>query len=112
MRTIAPPQLIAFLISVVANLIEGLLGLRIILKLFGASTSAPFTAWIYETTQPLLTPFIGIFPSPRLTGGFVIEFSSLFALTVYAFISYLAIELIETLIHYGSQRERNDKKDI
>jgi|SRR3989338_5820657 len=111
MKMTKPPQLIALLINIVTNLVEGLLGLRIILKLFGASTSAPFVTWIYETTQPLLTPFIGMFPSPRLTDGFVIEFSSLFALMVYALIGYLATELLETLIYYGSQRDKTDKKD-
>ena len=106
-----PPKLIAVLINLVTSLIEGLLGLRIILKLFGASTAAPFVRWVYETTQSLLAPFIGMFPSPKLPEGFVIEFSVLFALMVYAFIGYLATELLETLIYYGSQREKSDKKD-
>ena len=106
-----PPKLIAVLINLVTSLIEGLLGLRIILKLFGASTAAPFVRWVYETTQSLLAPFIGMFPSPKLPEGFVIEFSVLFALMVYAFIGYLATELLETLIYYGSQREKSDKND-
>ena len=108
---ITPPRLIAILINLITGLIEGLLGLRIILKLFGASMSAPFVRWVYETTQPLLTPFIGMFPSPKLLEVFIIEFSALFALMVYIFIGYLATELLETLIYYDSQRERNDKKD-
>jgi len=106
-----PPKLIAVLINLVTSLIEGLLGLRIILKLFGASTAAPFVRWVFETTQPLLAPFIGMFPSPKLPEGFVIEFSALFALMVYTFIGYLATELLETLIYYGSQRKEDDKKD-
>src|SRR3989338_9471070 len=101
MKMTKPPQLIALLINIVTNLVEGLLGLRIILKLFGASTVAPFVRWIYETTQPLLAPFIGMFPSPKLSEGFVIEFSALFALIVYAFIGFLATELLDTLIYYG-----------
>ena len=108
---ITPPRLIAILINLITGLIEGLLGLRIILKLFGASTAAPFVRWVFETTQPLLAPFIGMFPSPKLPEGFVIEFSALFALMVYTFIGYLATELLETLIYYGSQREKSDKKD-
>ncbi|MFZ2152537.1 MAG: YggT family protein [Microgenomates group bacterium] len=77
------------LTSIILGIVEFLLGFRIILKLFGASAGAPFVYWIYETTQPLLKPFIGAFPSPRLEGGLVIEFSSLFALIVYAFVGYL-----------------------
>ena len=109
MRT--PPRLIAVLINLISSLTQGLLGLRIVLKLFGASTVAPFVSWVYETTQPLLAPFIGMFPSPKLPEGFIIEFSALFALMVYSFIGYLATELLETLIYYGSQRNKNDKGD-
>lgn len=77
------------LTNAILGIIEFLLGFRIILKLFGASASAPFVKWIYETTQPLLFPFIGAFPSPRIEGGLIIEFSSLFALIVFAFAGYL-----------------------
>jgi len=105
------PKLITVLINLITTLIEGLLVLRIILKLFGASTAASFVRWIYETSEPLLTPFVGMFPSPRLTSGFVVEFSSLFALMIYAFIGYLAAEMLETLIYYARERqEKNAKK--
>jgi uncharacterized protein YggT (Ycf19 family) len=97
MKTFNPVHFLNLLINFILNLIEGLLMLRIILKLFGASTRAPFVTWVYETTQPLLGPFLGMFPSPLLTGGFIIEFSSLFALIVYAFVGYLAVELVNTL---------------
>ena len=105
MKTITP-----ILISSITNLIEALLGLRIILKLFGASQSALFVRWVYETTQPLLSPFMGMFPASRLTGGFVIEFSSLFALMISAFIGYVAIEFVETLIYYADRRDKHDNK--
>ena len=74
------------LVNFVLGLIELLVGLRFILKLFAAG-SAPFVNWIYETSQPLVNPFIGIFPNPVLTGGFVIEFASLIALLAYALIA-------------------------
>lgn len=77
------------LTNLILGIIEFLLGFRIVLKLFGASAGAPFVKWVYETTQPLLAPFIGAFPSPRVEGGIIIEFSSLFALIVFAFIGYL-----------------------
>lgn len=101
-----PPQILIAFINLVANLIEGLLLLRVTLKLFGASTIAPFVFWVYQTTDPLLTPFAGMFPTPSLTGGFVIEFSALFALMIYAFISYAAVELIDTLAYRGRRRKK------
>ncbi|MBI2465173.1 YggT family protein [Candidatus Shapirobacteria bacterium] len=86
------------LANTILGIVEFLLGLRIILKLFGASSAAPFVTWVYETTQPLLVPFIGAFPSPRIEGGFIIEFSSLFALIVFAFIGYLVDRLFISLV--------------
>ena len=100
-----PPKIIAALINLIINLIEGILSLRIILKLFGAATAAPFVRWIYETSEPLLAPFIGIFPSPSLTGGFVLEFSALFALMIYTFLGYAATEALETLIYHARERK-------
>ena len=94
------------LTNTILGIVEFLLSFRIILKLFGASASAPFVSWIYETTQPLLTPFIGAFPSPRLEGGLVIEFSSLFALIVFAFVGYLIDNLVFKIRYW----EKNVKK--
>lgn len=101
-------RLLAGLVQIITTIVEMLLMLRIVLKLFGANTAAPFVDWVYQTTQPLLTPFEGMFPSPSLTGGFIIEFSTLFALLTYAFISYLllyALGLIETSVENKDSRK-------
>ena len=81
-------QVLLYVTYLVISFVEFMIGLRIILKLFGASTAAPFVQWVYATTAPLLQPFIGIFPSPILDGRFIIEFSALFALVVYVFVAY------------------------
>ncbi len=85
------------LIGFVTDIIVGILGLRIILKLLGASTVAPFVTWVYETTKPLLTPFQGMFPSSDLAPRFTLEFSSLFALIAYSFIGYVLSSLVDTV---------------
>lgn len=76
------------------GLIEGLLMLRVALKLFGANAAAPFVHWLYGVTAPLLAPFEGAFPAPALEGGFVIEFTALFAILVYALAAYLLQTLL------------------
>jgi uncharacterized protein YggT (Ycf19 family) len=91
------------------SLAEFLLGARIFLKLTGASPYAPFVTWIYQTTEPLLSPFTGIFPNPQLT-GFVLEFSSLFALIVYALIGYFITNLIGNLISQEAKKEKKEHK--
>lgn len=88
---------ILFITNVVFGVIEFLIGMRILLKLFGAGVAAPFVNWVYETSAPLVGPFQGMFPAPKLQGGFVIEFSALFGLLVYAFVAYGISELIKYL---------------
>ncbi|MDC3413581.1 YggT family protein [Aquibacillus sp. 3ASR75-11] len=85
---------IVYLINLVIGIAQFILGLRIVLKLFGANEVAPFVSWTYQTSAPLLYPFEGIFPTRSLDGGFIIEFSSLFALIVYTLIGYFLTELI------------------
>lgn len=88
-------QLILFLTRTVFAFAEVIITLRIVLKILGANTAAPFVLWIYDTSKPLLAPFTGMFPSENISGGFIIEFSALFALVIYALVSYLIEELIE-----------------
>ena len=86
------------------GLVEFFISLRIILKFFGANATAPFVSWVYQTTDPLLAPFVGMFPSPKLPDGFTLEFAALFALFVYAFIGYIVTELIAELSHRAERR--------
>jgi hypothetical protein len=89
------------LIDVIFGIVEVLLLLRVLLKFFGANPSAPFTNWIYATSTPLLTPFLGMFPSPVLEGRYILEFSTLFALIIYGLIAYLISELILAVARTG-----------
>lgn len=82
----------------VRSAVEMLLSLRILLKFFNASSTAPFVRWLYGTTSPLLHPFEGMFPSPELEGGIIIEFSALFALIVYSFIGYFLTQSLNILM--------------
>lgn len=98
------PDFLILLTNVIIDITESLLALRLILKLFGASTVAPFVRWVYETTDTLIAPFSGMFPSPKLTAGLTIEFSALFAIIFYIFIAYIITEVIETFASFSSKR--------
>ena len=91
------------LTDTVIGILEFLISLRILLKLLGASTAAPFVNWVYETSRPLLTPFEGMFPSSTLIGGMTLEASALFALLVYAFLGFLLESAIHQLSHYAHE---------
>lgn len=107
--TVITERIIIYLTNAIVSIIELLIGLRVVLKLFGASTQSAFVRWLYDTTQPLLAPFEGMFPSPRIEGLFVLEFSALFALLVYAFVGYLIIELIAEITYISERRNRKKK---
>ncbi len=87
-------QIFFFLTHIVIGTIEFFLALRVFLKFLGASTSSAFVRWIYDTSEPLLAPFQGIFPSKVFEGTFVLELSTLVALVAYAFVGYILTEIL------------------
>ena len=85
------------LIFTVFGLAEIFLLFRFVLKLFSANDNVLFVQWVYEISQPLLTPFIGMFPAPNFGGGFIIEFTTLFALLIFGIAKYLILEALAVL---------------
>lgn len=77
------------------SLVEGFLALRFILKLFGANADNGFVSWLYEMSGVLLDPFRGIFPATVYKNSFVVEFSTLFAMVIYAIIAILIFALLD-----------------
>lgn len=74
------------------GILEGLIGLRILLKLIAANPEAPFARLVYAATQPFLAPFVGLTPTPA-ANGVVLEIHSIVAVFVYALISVLVERL-------------------
>lgn len=81
------------------TLVLGLiLGTRVLLKVLGASTTAPFVKWVYVgLSQPLLAPFLGIFPAPSFGKSGIIDIPAFFALVVYLAGGYMISAGIESL---------------
>jgi uncharacterized protein YggT (Ycf19 family) len=71
-------------VVVIVNLV--VLSLGFVLRLFGASTDASFTRWVYRNVERIMEPFRGMFPSHPVTGRSVIDFSLLFAMIVYVIV--------------------------
>jgi hypothetical protein len=86
-----------------AALIDTLVGLRFLLKLFGASPLSSFVALIYAITSPLVAPFGNIFPVGG-TSGFVFEPASLVALVIYPLIALALVSLIRIVASRGTTR--------
>lgn len=92
------PTVLTGFINLFLWVVEIFLGLRFILRLFGANASAPFVQFIYNSSTPLLEPFRGIFPIRVIEPGMVVEFSTLFAIIIYALFAYLIMELIAWIV--------------
>lgn len=86
-------NLLNFFLAVV----EGFLGLRFLLKLFGANANTGFVDWVYEMSAVLLEPFRGIFPAKVFENQYVFEFSTLFAMMMYAIVGLVLIYLINAV---------------
>ena len=85
-------RIIGFIIDVLLSIAEVLLGLRLIFKFLHVNAAAPFVAWVYGATAPLVAPFNGIMPNIKLS-GFVIDSGTVAAIAVYTLIEYLMLDI-------------------
>lgn len=90
-------RLLVGLINLVIGIAELFLGLRVLLKLFGANANNAFVQWVYDSSGVLLDPFRGIFPSKELASNSVVDFSALFAMLIYGLIGMLLVWVVSLL---------------
>lgn len=78
----------------VLTVIEIILGFRVFLKFLGANPTSGFAHFIYVISAPFADPFAGIFQSTLLSDTALIEWSTFFAMGVYALTAYILTALI------------------
>lgn len=101
-------ELVQGLTNVFVAVVEVFLGLRFIFRLFGANPANDFVRWLYDISSELLEPFRGIFPTETIQPGFVIEFSTLFAMVAYGLLGFLILALVDALLPEG--RDEKSRK--
>jgi hypothetical protein len=74
------------------GLIDTLIGIRFLLRLFGANP-APFVRFIYDITWPLVAPFNGIFNTTQVDRA-VFEPECIIAALIYLLIGWGIVSLI------------------
>jgi hypothetical protein len=92
-----PRAVLQNIVKYVLGVVEVVLVLRFVLKLFGANPASSFVHFIYNVTGVLTAPFDGIFGVTRTATGetkSVFEPSILVALAVYALIAWGLVKLI------------------
>lgn len=83
--------------NVFVGVVMAFLGLRFLFRLFNANAGNDFVAWLYDVSGRLLEPFRGIFPAQEIQPGFIVEFSTLFAMVAYALLGFLILALVDAL---------------
>lgn len=78
-------------INIILEIIEAILGIHILLKLFAAHSGVPFVHWMFRLSAPLLSPFQGIFNNIVFQGKYVLDLSAVFALVIYGIVGYLIL---------------------
>jgi len=78
------------LIWLVIGVIDGLIGLRVLLKLIAANPDSPFVGFVYNASSLFLWPFASLIASPA-SGGMVLEIPALIAMLVYALLGWAVV---------------------
>lgn len=86
-------------IDYIFYVVYGLLGIRLLLALFAARSSAGFVQFINSITNPLYAPFKGIVPSPSVEGGFTLALPIIIAIVVYLLIHLAINGLLRIFVH-------------
>ncbi|HXD10186.1 MAG TPA: hypothetical protein VN653_09000 [Anaerolineales bacterium] len=81
------------LIQLSFGVLNGLIGLRFLLKLMAANPANPFASLVYFVTSPFLWIFQNLTHTPTFE-GIEIEFFALIAIVVYSLIGWVIIQLL------------------
>lgn len=78
--------------------LETILVLRFVLRMFGADPTGLFANFIFSLTEILLVPFKGIVPIISLHDHQAFEFSTLFAAAIYFLVFYALKRFLHILV--------------
>ena len=91
--TVNPGRRAMDLIYLFFGIIDGLLLIRLVLKLLGANPSAGFTQFVYSVTDVLMAPFRNLLPTIGNEHS-QLEMSVVVAILVYALIAWVLARLM------------------
>jgi hypothetical protein len=96
----------------VFGIIEGLLAIRLVLKLLGANPQAGFTNFINGVTDFFMAPFRNLLPAVGSSSGAVLETSVVIAIIVYALIAWVLARLIVIMFFRNVTVSRRSSRGI
>jgi hypothetical protein len=115
--TVAPARRAIEVVYLVFGIIDGLLLVRLVLKLLGASTLASFSGFIYGLTDFFMAPFKGLFAAV-VNGKTIFEPSVVVAILIYGLIAVMLAKILEitlsrrvTVAHRRTSRDYKPNAD-
>ncbi len=85
------------------GMLEILLGLRFLLRLFGANPQNEFARLINNLSAPFIAPFSTLFISPTFGGSaYIFDVNIAIAIIAYMLLSYLALSLVRFIFYHES----------
>ena len=112
--SISPGRRAVEVTYLVFGIIEGLLAIRLVLKLLGANPQAGFTNFIYGLTDFFMAPFRNLLPTVGTgsSSGAVLETSVVVAIIVYALIGWVLARLIVIMFFRSVTVSRRSSRGI
>lgn len=94
------------LVWLIVSAIDGLIALRVVLKLLAANPANSFASFIYAVSAIFLGPFFGLTGTPQ-AGQMVLEISSLIAMAIYALVGWIVVKLLWVLFLPSTARSQS-----
>jgi uncharacterized protein YggT (Ycf19 family) len=94
------------------GIIDGLLLIRLVLKLLAANPLAGFSKFIYGLTDVFLAPFRNLLPTVGGGSGAVLEMSTIIAIIVYALIGWALVRLVAIALFRNVSVSRRSTRGI
>jgi uncharacterized protein YggT (Ycf19 family) len=96
----------------VFGIIDGLLIIRLVLKLLAANPLAGFSSFVYGLTDIFLAPFRNLLPVVGGGSGAVLEMSVVIAIIVYALVGWALARVIAIMFARNVTVARRSSRDI
>jgi len=84
------------LVWLAVAIVEGLIGLRIVLKLIGSNPDNTFANFVYGISGLFVGPFVSLTGSPS-SGGMTLEIPSIIAMAIYALLGWVIVRIARVL---------------
>ncbi len=93
-------ELIIRIVEVIFTIVIFALFIRFVFRLLGANTESSIVQFVYNSTNPLLSPFRTIFTPQVIEPGYIVEFSTLIAIVFYLVTTWIIVAIVRSFERY------------